>query len=74
VKEIIKKYDHSVLGLIPGYAPGNTRTKQWPHVDPSTDENFARILFQEITRETLLEPKRVSVWETPNNKATYDGS
>jgi len=70
VKEVIKKYDHAFLGRPINGLVG----KIWPHVEPSTAENFAKILFDEISRETSMEPKRVSVWETPNNKATYDGS
>jgi hypothetical protein len=44
-------------------------------VEPSTAENFARVLYEEIgtvllTINPAAELVSVSVWETPSNKVT----
>jgi 6-pyruvoyltetrahydropterin/6-carboxytetrahydropterin synthase len=80
IKAIIKKYDHGFLGQGFRYSdnaaiPTVVPRKFFPHVEPSTAENFARALFEEIAAvlETLnpaAELISVSVWETPNNKVT----
>lgn len=87
VKAVIKKYDHSFLGRFPGSvgAPDDLLEKylgkQWPHVEPSTAENFARILFEELQQELrealpltagVVEEVRVS--ETPSTEVIYRAS
>lgn len=83
VKAVIKKYDHSFLGTFPGSVgtPDDLLEKyigkQWPHIEPSTAENFARILFEEIREELMDTPacvKEVRVSETPSTEVIYRAS
>jgi 6-pyruvoyl-tetrahydropterin synthase len=78
VKAVIKKYDHSFLGK--GLRNKESEQlwlpdKRHPHVEPSTAENFARILFEEIQQVvTAHNPaaivKSIRVFETPSNRVT----
>jgi 6-pyruvoyltetrahydropterin/6-carboxytetrahydropterin synthase len=80
VKAVIKKYDHAFLGQGFRYSdsaavPTVVPHKFFPQVEPSTAENFARVLYEEIgtvllTINPAAELVSVSVWETPNNKVT----
>ncbi len=74
VKAVIKKYDHAYLG-----DSGGVATKDFPHVEPSTAENFALVLFYEIADVVHAGSRTagmvsVSVWETPSSKVTVTGS
>ncbi len=67
VKAVIKKYDHSFLGA---HGPAGTKCFD---VEPSTAENFARVLFEELGEVVpSFNPHAhvlsVSVWETPSSK------
>jgi len=79
VKSVIKKYDHAFLGDATCYKGTVEPEKYFPHVEPSTAENFALVLFNEISEVIhSLNPTAgmvsVSVWETPSSKVTVTGS
>jgi 6-pyruvoyl-tetrahydropterin synthase len=78
VKAVLKKYDHSFLGDPTIHGLPATMEKYWPFVEPSTAENFARILFEELADvvpnlNTAAYVVSVSVWETPSSKVTVKG-
>jgi 6-pyruvoyltetrahydropterin/6-carboxytetrahydropterin synthase len=78
IKAVIKKYDHGILGACPNSVRLPDAGKIHPEVEPSTAENFARVLFEELASvvDTLNNQAwlaSVSVWETPSSKVTVTG-
>ena len=82
LKDVIKRYDHKFLGHLPAgigaemLEPlGIELISEAAKVDPSTCENFGRILFIELQKELISRHcaavlKYVRLWETPNNQVT----
>ena|ERR1017187_4448988 len=82
LKDVVKRYDHTFLGHLPAgigvemlEALGVELISEAAKVDPSTCENFGRILFIELQKELNIRHcaavlKYVRLWETPNNQVT----
>jgi 6-pyruvoyl-tetrahydropterin synthase len=86
VKNALRKYDHTFLGIPQGggwalLADGISMDRKTelvvhhPHIEPSTAENFASILVEEIECAVIVSNPTahvisVSLWETSNNKVT----
>ena len=74
------QFDHTFLGKLPNGTTseileglGVELASKSATVEPSTAENFARVVFEELIRATRGTPallQYVRVWETPNNQVT----
>ena len=74
IKDVIKKYDHSVIGIVyDGERNLVTVPRHYPEIEPSTAENFARHLYDELVaavgkRNPALRIVEVRCYETESSE------